>query len=126
MEESHRFWTEAVGLKPVWALRPRPDGARMPKMRFYSGEREGKVTHHDVALVENPEVPPPAGEWGLAGAPQAISHVAIATPDRDACQRHRRPSAQCLTRMSPSLHRRQISAKLLSGRPPRGGGDGVR
>ena len=52
IEESHRFWTEIVGLKQVGALRPRADMGPTPRMRFYSGERGGKMTHHDVALVE--------------------------------------------------------------------------
>ena len=37
---------------------------KMPKMRFYSGDHGGKITHHDVALVENPNLPPPPA--GLA------------------------------------------------------------
>ena len=45
------------------------------------------MTHHDVALVENPNVPPPTAEWGLFGAPQAINHIAIAMPDREAWQK---------------------------------------
>ena len=35
------------------------------------------MTHHDVALVENPNLPPPPAEWMLFGAPQAINHVAM-------------------------------------------------
>src|SRR4051812_9994982 len=35
IEESHRFWTEIVGLKQVSELRPRPEMPNMPKMRFY-------------------------------------------------------------------------------------------
>jgi catechol 2,3-dioxygenase len=81
--ESHRFWTEIVGLKQVGALRPRADMGPTPKMRFYSGEHGGKMTHHDVALVENPNVPAPRAEWGLFGEPQALNHVAIAMPDRE-------------------------------------------
>src|SRR5262249_9175874 len=60
----------------------------MPAMRFYSGERDGKVTHHHVALVENPGVPRPSGEWNpFAGAPLALNHVAIAMPDRESWQK---------------------------------------
>ena len=81
LEESHRFWTEVVGLKQVGTLHPRTD-VPLPKMRFYSGDHHGKFTHHDVALVENPNVPAPSGEWGLFGPVQAINHVAIAMPDR--------------------------------------------
>jgi len=84
IEESHRFWTEIVGLKQVGALRPRPEMAGAPKMQFYSGDHGGgKMTHHDVALVENPNLPKP-GDWQLFGAPVAINHVAIAMPDREA------------------------------------------
>jgi catechol 2,3-dioxygenase len=54
IEESHWFWTEIVGLKQVGALRPRANMGSMPLMRFYSGDHGGKMTHHDVALVENP------------------------------------------------------------------------
>jgi catechol 2,3-dioxygenase len=86
IEESHRFWTEIVGLRQVGALRPRGDMGPLPAMRFYSGVRGGKLTHHDLALVENPDVPPPAAEWGLFGAPMALNHVAIAMPDRESWQ----------------------------------------
>jgi catechol 2,3-dioxygenase len=83
IEESHRFWTEIIGLKQVGALRPRTDMGPLPKMQFYSGDHGGgKMTHHDVALVENPNLPPPPAEWMLFGAPQAINHIAIAMPDR--------------------------------------------
>ena len=84
IEESHRFWTEIVGLKQVGALRPRPDLGPMPQMRFYSGDHNGKMAHHDVALVENPNVPPRPEEWGLFGAPLAINHIAIGMPSREA------------------------------------------
>ncbi len=83
IEESHRFWTEIVGLKQVGVFRPRAEMGPMPKMRFYGGERDGKLSHHDVALVENPNLPPPPAEWGPFGAPQAINHIAIAMPDRE-------------------------------------------
>ena len=83
IEESHLFWTEIIGLKQVGALRPRTDMGHLPAMRFYSGNHGGKMTHHDVALVENPNLPPRSKEWELFGAPQAINHVAIAMPNRD-------------------------------------------
>jgi catechol 2,3-dioxygenase len=86
IEESHRFWTDVVGLKLVGALKPRADMGPLPKMRFYSGEHEGKLTHHDVALVENTNLPPPPVEWHPFTAPQAINHVAIAMPDRESWQ----------------------------------------
>ncbi|HYB57917.1 MAG TPA: VOC family protein [Alphaproteobacteria bacterium] len=83
IEDSHRFWTEIVGLKQVGALRPRPEMGPIPAMRFYSGDHGGKMTHHDVAIVENPNLPPPPEKWELFGAPQAINHIAIAMPDRE-------------------------------------------
>ena len=55
----------------------------LPAMRFYSGDHGGKMTHHDVALVENPNLPPRPKDWELFGAPQAINHVAIAMPNRE-------------------------------------------
>lgn len=83
IEESHKFWTEVIGLKQVGTLRPRPDMGPLPAMRFYSGDHGGKMTHHDVALVENPNLPPRPENWEMFGAPQAINHVAIAMPDRE-------------------------------------------
>ncbi|MBV9252492.1 MAG: VOC family protein [Acetobacteraceae bacterium] len=83
MEESHRFWTEVVGLVPVGELHGRPAGApRRGTMRFYSGERDGRMHHHDIALVEAPGLPPPSD------APTAIGHIAIAFPDREAWLAH--------------------------------------
>src|SRR5258707_8116193 len=81
IEESHRFWTEIVGLKQVGALRPRADMGPMPAMRFYSGDHGGKMAHHDVAIVENPNLPPPPKNLGVFGAPPAVNHIAIALPD---------------------------------------------
>jgi catechol 2,3-dioxygenase len=84
IEEAHRFWTEIIGLRQVGELRPRIDmgPGPQPKMRFYSGDHCGKMTHHDVAIVENPNLPPPPANWELFGS-QAINHVAIAMPDRE-------------------------------------------
>ena len=41
----------------------------IPKMRFYSGNHGGNMTHHDVALVENPNLPPPPQDWALFETP---------------------------------------------------------
>jgi len=82
IEESHRFWTEIVGLKQVATLRPRA-GVTLPKMRFYSADHEGKYTHHDVALVESPNVPAPT-DWKLSGGSVAVNHIAMQLPDREA------------------------------------------
>ena len=38
------------------------------------------MNHHDIALVETPSLPPAAAD----AAPTAISHIAIALPNRDA------------------------------------------
>ena len=65
IEESHRFWTEIVGLTQVGELRPRPDRPNPPRMRFYSGDHGGKLTHHDAPLVESLNPPNPA-EWVLS------------------------------------------------------------
>ena len=83
MEESLRFWTEIVGLTQVGELRARPDRPNPPRMRFYSGDHGGKLTHHDVALVESPNLPNPA-EWVLADGRVAINHVAMTMPNREA------------------------------------------
>jgi catechol 2,3-dioxygenase len=86
IEESHKFWTEIVGLKQVAVLQQRPDRPTMPKMRFYSAVNDGKVTHHTVALVESPNLPPPA-PWVLADGSVAINHVALTMPNREAWQK---------------------------------------
>jgi catechol 2,3-dioxygenase len=83
MDTSHKFWTEIVELKQVGTLHLRPEMGKTPRMQFYSGDHEGKYTHHDVAPVENPNLPPPA-EWSLFDKPVAINHVAIAMPSREA------------------------------------------
>ena len=83
IEESHKFWTEIVGLTQVGELHARPDRPKMPKMRFYSGNHDGKLTHHDVALVESPNLPPPS-EWVLSDGTVAINHVALTMPSREA------------------------------------------
>ena len=83
IEESHRFWTEIVGLKQVGTLRRRNEMGQRPVMRFYSGSRGGKMAHHDVALVENKKLPAPSAEWKMYGTAQAINHIAIAMPDRE-------------------------------------------
>jgi catechol 2,3-dioxygenase len=84
IEESHRFWTEILGFKQVGALRPRADGAPRPVMRFYSGDHDGKMQHHDLALVENRDLPPPPKDWAMFGTPCAVNHIAIALPSREA------------------------------------------
>jgi catechol-2,3-dioxygenase len=83
LEESHAFWAEIMGFKQVGELHPRPDRPEPPKMRFYSGDHSGKLNHHDLALVEMPNLPPPAA-WSMFDSPVAINHVAITLPSREA------------------------------------------
>jgi catechol 2,3-dioxygenase len=83
IEESHRFYTEILGLKEVGRLTPRPERPNPPNMRFYSGDHDGKMNHHDIALVENRNLPPPV-KSGMSDNPVAINHIAIALPSREA------------------------------------------
>jgi catechol-2,3-dioxygenase len=83
IEESHKFWTEIVGLTQVGELHPKEGRPLPPKMRFYSGDHDGHLTHHDIALVESPNVPP-ASEWALSDSGVAINHVALTMPNREA------------------------------------------
>ena len=73
IEESHRFWTEVLGFKQVGALHPTPQRPNPPKMRFYSGDHGGRLNHHDIALVENKDLPPPPSEFRMFGNPLAIN-----------------------------------------------------
>ena len=76
MEESHQFWTELVGLRLVGEFRQRPDRPPTPRMRFYNGTGTGGAHHHDLALVENPNLPPPPTDWKMWDMPIAINHIA--------------------------------------------------
>ena len=84
IEESHSFWTEIVGFKQVGELKATPQRPNPPKMRFYSGDHDGNMNHHDVALVENKDLPAPPKEWGMFGMPCAINHIAITFESREA------------------------------------------
>ena len=84
LEESHKFWTEVVGMQQVGELKPSPNRPNPPRMRFYSGTGAGGTHHHDMALVENPSLPEPPLEWSMVGMPMAINHIAITYPDREA------------------------------------------
>ena len=77
MEESHKFWTEVLGFKLVGKSSRRP-------MQFYSGDHSGQMNHHDIALCENPNLPPPPAEWAMFDMPVAINHIAITMPNREA------------------------------------------
>jgi catechol 2,3-dioxygenase len=79
IEKSHKFWTEVLGFKQV-AYSKRRNG----KMRFYSGDHDGRMNHHDIALCENPNLPKPPAEWSMFDQPVAINHIAISLPSREA------------------------------------------
>jgi catechol 2,3-dioxygenase len=96
MNESHRFWTELLGFRQVGTSR-RPDPSGKPPMRFYSGERDGRLRHHDIALVEG-SVPPASP----AVQPQALNHVAVEYPTQEAWQKQ----IAFLTARGVTLHRR--------------------
>jgi catechol-2,3-dioxygenase len=84
LEESHQFWTEVVGLRQVGEFKSAPDRPNPPKMRFYRGAGRDGTHHHDLALVENPKLPPPPAEWSISGMPLAINHIGITYPSREA------------------------------------------
>ena len=79
IEESHKFWTEMLGFKQVGYSK-----RRQGKMRFYSGDHDGRMNHHDIALCENPNLPKPRAEWSMFEQPVAINHIAITLPNREA------------------------------------------
>ena len=83
LEESHRFWTEIIGFRQVGELHTTPERPNPPKMRFYAGERNGRSNHHDIALVENTNLPEPPESWSMFGGPGAVNHIAITLPDRE-------------------------------------------
>ena len=83
IDASHTFWTECLGFKHVGTLRsPGGDGTPPPRVRFYSGVRDGKLSHHHIALAEEPALAA-ADEAGI----QALDHVAIAYPTHEAWRR---------------------------------------
>ncbi len=85
LDESHAFWTGILGFTQVGTLRPAPHRPAGTRMQFYSLERPGKgMSHHELALVENKNIPAPPAEWGMFAAPTAINHIAIKWADRDA------------------------------------------
>jgi catechol 2,3-dioxygenase len=83
LDAAHWFWTELLGFRQVGTLRrPGPDGQPRARMRFYSGEQDGKLRHHDIALVEQTAL-----GAKLAARPQRLNHVAIEYPTAEAWQR---------------------------------------
>src|SRR5579871_2554590 len=91
MNGAHRFWTECLGFRHVATGRASSDGSK--PMRFYSGEVDGKLRHHDIALVERENA---------ASGGQALHHVAIAYPTEAAF----RQQIAFLVARGVALHRR--------------------
>jgi catechol 2,3-dioxygenase len=77
LDRAHRFWTEYLGFRHVGTFENANGRAR-----FYSGEKDGKLRHHDIALFENPSMPEELGAH-----PQVFNHVAITYPSRISWQR---------------------------------------
>jgi catechol 2,3-dioxygenase len=73
IEASHRFWTELLGFRQTGAAHPATPGGTS-RMRFYSGVRDGRLHHHDLALVE--------ARAGVDAPAQALNHVAVEYADR--------------------------------------------
>jgi catechol 2,3-dioxygenase-like lactoylglutathione lyase family enzyme len=82
MEATHRFWTEMLGFRQVGQFGSEDPSGLQRRMQFYSGDHgEGRLTHHDIAFCEVPELPAPAADGTLVSA---IAHIAIGFSDRDA------------------------------------------
>ncbi len=83
IDRAHRFWTECLGFHHVGSLSPvDASGAPRARMRFYSGEQDGKLRHHDIALIEQTSMPA-----DMTQHPQVLNHVAVTYPTADAWRR---------------------------------------
>jgi len=94
IDAAHWFWTECLGFRHVGTSRRGPDVSPDRAMRFYSGELDGRLRHHDIALLERAGLP--------TDGPHALNHVAIAYPTLDAWERQ----IAFLTERGIALHRR--------------------
>ncbi len=75
IERSHEFWAGRLGFKHVGTTpNSAPDGRLLPGTRFYSGERNGELSHHTIALVSRPHT-------GGEQAARQINHIAIGYAD---------------------------------------------
>ena len=75
IERSHDFWAGCLGFRHVGTTpASAPDGRPLPGTRFYSGERNGELSHHTIALVSRPRTD---GE----PAAKQINHIAIGYAD---------------------------------------------
>jgi len=72
IDESHVFWTECLGFKHVGTMSVRDTSGNAPQpTRFYSGQRSGQLSHHDIALVED------AGMFAVHRERLGLDHIAI-------------------------------------------------
>jgi len=95
LEESHRFWTGLLGFRHVGtSRRARSDGG--PPTRFYSGMKDGKLHHHDIALHQQPDLECVDDERA-----QSLDHIAIEYASEDAW----RAQIRFLTDHGVALHR---------------------
>jgi catechol 2,3-dioxygenase len=92
MDTAHSFWTESLGFRHVATGRAPSDGSK--PMRFYSGEVDGKLRHHDIALMERAKLD--------GDGARTLNHVAIAYPTFDAFQQQ----IAFLMARGVALHRR--------------------
>ncbi len=75
IDRSHEFWAGRLGFKHVGTTpRSAPDGRALPGTRFYSGERDGELFHHNIALVHRPRT-------DSEPAAKQINHIAIGYAD---------------------------------------------
>jgi len=93
IDESHDFWSNLLGFRHVGTFRPTTPGST-PPMRFYSGQRDGKLHHHDIGLYQPPG-------W-QAGDGQLLNHIAIEYASRTAWL----AQIDFLTAHGVKLHRR--------------------
>lgn len=76
IEASHRFYADLLGFVHVGSS-SRPDPGGLPPTRFYSGRRDQKLHHHDLALEQQAE------DWDHHGG-STLDHFAIEYPTLDA------------------------------------------
>lgn len=80
IDVAHDFYTECLGFRQVGAWRGNSSAPNLKsKMRFYSGRKDGQLTHHDIALLEKASL-----NEATEATPQVYNHVAIAYPSREA------------------------------------------
>ena len=79
IEASHRFYADLLGFVHVGSS-SKPDPGGLPPMRFYSGRRDQKLHHHDLALEQQAE------DWDHHGG-STLDHFAIEYPTLDAWTR---------------------------------------